>query len=47
MFYLKTSLEDNLYVITNGCDTNNKNKAAIFSFIEGNFELPLKKYLKK
>ena len=47
MFYLKTSLEDNLYVTTNGCDTNNKNKAAIFSFIEGNFELPLKKIPKK
>jgi hypothetical protein len=36
MFYLKSSLEDNKYITINGCDTTNKNEAAIFSLIEGN-----------
>ena len=47
MFYLKSSLEEELYVTTNGCDTRNKNKTAIFSLIKGNFELPLEKVPEK
>lgn len=43
MFYLKSSLEDDKYITTDGCDTNDKKEAAIFSLIEGDFELPLEK----
>ena len=43
MFYLKSSLEDDKYITMDGCDTKNKKEAAIFSLIEGNFELPLEK----
>lgn len=41
MFYLKSSLEEDKYVTTDGCDTTDKDKAAIFSLIEGNFKLSL------
>ena len=43
MFYLKYSLEEDKYITIDGCDTNDKKEAAIFSLIEGDFELPLEK----